>query len=233
MVISPLLRGMFGLSSDANTHVLTFAPHVPPDWPTFAVKNIHLGACAVDLRYHRTEDTISLEAERSGTGDCSLEFSPSLGLGAEVIQVEMNGHLIANRVTKSPADQHLNVKIPLVKGTNKLHITVLNDFGVNIPTSLPPLGAKSRGLRVVSETWSASRDRLEFDIAGAKGAVYDLGLWSAGQLSSVEGAEWTKGAAGRGQVRLHMPTGNPDEYVRAKIIFRFSPKSPMEHSKAN
>jgi hypothetical protein len=221
---------MFGLSADANTHVLTFAPHAPPDWGNFAIRNVHVGPCVVDLRYHRTEDTISLEAERSGTGDCSLEFSPSLSLGAEVIQVEMNGHLIANRVTKSPADQHLNVKLPLAKGSNKLHITVLNDFGVSLPTSLPPLGSKSRGLRVISETWSATRDRMELELAGA---IYDLGVWSAGQLSLVEGAEWTKGAAGRGQVRLRMPTGDPDEYARAKIIFHFSPKGPMEHSRAN
>ena len=233
MVISPLLRGMFGLSSDAINHVLTFAPHVPADWPSLAVKNVHVGACVVDLHYHRTEEAISLDADRSGTGDCSLEFSPSLALGAEVIQVEINGHLIANRVTKSPADQHLNVKFPLAKGSNKLHITVLNDFGISIPTSLPALGTKSRGLRVLSETWSAAHDRLELDVAGAKGTVYDLGLWSAGQLSLVEGADWTKGAAGRGQVHLHMPAGDADEYARAKIIFHFTAKSSTEHIKGN
>jgi len=233
MVISPLLRGMFGLASDANIHVLSFAPHVPPDWPSFAVKNVHVGACVVDLHYHRTEEAISLDADRSGTGDCSLEFSPSLALGAEVIQVEMNGHLVANRVTKSPADQHLNVKFPLVKGSNKLHITVLNDFGVSIPTALPALGTKSRGLRVLSETWSAAHDRLELDVAGAKGTVYDLGVWSAGQLSLVEGAEWTKGVAGRGQVHLRMPAGDADEYARAKIIFHFSAKASPERPKAN
>ena len=233
MVISPLLRGMFGLASDANIHVLSFAPHVPPDWPSFAVKNVHVGACVVDLHYHRTEEAISLDADRSGTGDCSLEFSPSLALGAEVIQVEMNGHLVANRVTKSPADQHLNVKFPLVKGSNKIHITVLNDFGVSIPTALPALGTKSRGLRVLSETWSAAHDRLELDVAGAKGTVYDLGVWSAGQLSLVEGAEWTKGVAGRGQVHLRMPAGDADEYARAKIIFHFSAKASPERPKAN
>jgi glycogen debranching enzyme len=233
MVISPLLRGMFGLSTDVNTHVLTFAPHAPADWQNFAVKNVHVGSCIVDLRYHRSEDAVSLDADRSGTGDCSLEFSPSLALGAEVIQVEMNGHLIANRVTKSPADQHLNVKLPLAKGTNRLHITVLNDFGLSIPATLPVLGSKSRGLRVLSETWSASRDRLELAVAGSKGTAYDIGLWSAGQLSVVEGADWTKGAAGRGQIRIHMPAGDADEYARAKVIFHFTPKSPMEHSKSN
>jgi len=34
-------------------------------------------------------------------------------------------------------------------------------------------------------------------------------------------------------VHLHMAPGDPDEYARAKIVFRFSPKSSMEHSKAN
>ncbi len=232
MVINPLLRGLFGLSGDANARTLTFAPHVPPDWANFAVKNIHVGPCVIDLRYHRTEEAISLEAERSGSGDCSLEFSPALSLGAEVIAVEMNGHLVANRVMKSMVDQHLNVKFPLARGPNKLHITVLNDFGLSIPFALPPLGAKSRTLRVLNQTWSASRDRLELDIAGVKGATYDLGAWSAGQLSQIEGAEWTKGSAGRGQIRVHMPAGEGEDYVRAKVVLHFSAKSSMEHSKA-
>jgi glycogen debranching enzyme len=233
MVISPLLRGLFGLSSDANAHLLTFAPHVPADWANFAVKNIHVGACVIDLRYHRTEETITLDADRSGTGDCSLEFSPAISLGAEVIAVEMSGHLVSNRVVKSAADQHLSVKFPLARGSNKLHITVLNDFGLSIPTSLPLLGAKSRGLRVLSQSWSSSRDRLELDVSGIRGGVYDLGLWSAGQLSTVEGAEWTKGSAGRGQLRLHMPPGEAEEYTRAKIVFHFTAKNPMERSKGN
>ena len=233
MVINPLLRGMFGLSIDAGAHLLTFAPHVPADWANFAVTNIHVGGCTVDLRYHRTEETITLDADRSGTGDCSLEFSPSLSPAAEVIAVEMSGHLVANRVTRSGADQHLKVKFPLARGSNKLHITVLNDFGVSVPTSLPALGAKSRGLRVLFETWNASHDRMEMEVAGVKGGAYELGLWSAGQLSTVEGAEWVKGSAGRGQLRVHLPAGEADDYTRAKIVFHFSAKSSMEHPKTN
>jgi len=143
----------------------------------------------------------------------------------------MNGHLVANRVMKSAIDQHLNVKLPLARGSNKLHITVLNDFGLSIPFALPPLGTKSRTLRLLNQTWNATRDRLELEIAGAKGATYDLGAWSAGQLSQVEGAEWTKSSAGRGQIRIHMPAGDGDDYARAKVILHFSAKSSMEHSK--
>ena len=145
----------------------------------------------------------------------------------------MSGHLVANRVTRSGADQHLKVKFPLARGSNKLHITVLNDFGVSVPTSLPALGAKSRGLRVLFETWNASHDRMEMEVAGVKGGAYELGLWSAGQLSTVEGAEWVKGSAGRGQLRVHLPAGEADDYTRAKIVFHFSAKSSMEHPKTN
>jgi hypothetical protein len=86
---------------------------------------------------------------------------------------------------------------------------------------------------VLSESWSSTRDRLELEVSGVKGGVYDLGLWSAGQLSTVEGAEWTKGSAGRGQLRIHIPSGEPDEYTRSKIVFHFTAKNPMEHSKPN
>ena len=32
MVVSPILRGMFGLQTDAEKHEITLAPHVPADW---------------------------------------------------------------------------------------------------------------------------------------------------------------------------------------------------------
>src|SRR5713226_7516927 len=44
MVISPLLRGLFGLQADAQNHQLTLSPHIPADWTSFAVRNVHLGA---------------------------------------------------------------------------------------------------------------------------------------------------------------------------------------------
>ena len=50
MVVSPILRGMLGLAIDAPEHTLTFAPHVPATWTSFAVKNVHAGPVMLDLR---------------------------------------------------------------------------------------------------------------------------------------------------------------------------------------
>src|SRR5206468_2885967 len=38
MVVSPLMRGLFGLAPDAAAGTLTFAPHVPADWTSFAIR---------------------------------------------------------------------------------------------------------------------------------------------------------------------------------------------------
>ena len=49
MVISPLLRGMFGLQFDAQAHKLSFAPHVPADWKEFSIHQLAAGAGASSL----------------------------------------------------------------------------------------------------------------------------------------------------------------------------------------
>jgi glycogen debranching enzyme len=238
MVVSPLLRGLFGLSVDANAHLLTFAPHVPADWNSFVISNIHVGACVLDLHYQRTDEGFSLDAERGGAGECTLEFSPAISAAAEVMTVEMNGHLMQNRVLKSAMDQHVVVRFPVAKGSNKLHLAVRNDFGVSVSSALPPLGTASRGLRVLSESWSASKDKLEMEVAGMQGAMYELGVWNAAQLNRVEGAALTKGAGGHGQVTIHMPAaadpgtrgegarvaGNSESYVHQKVVFHFAGK---------
>jgi len=39
MVVTPLVRGMFGLETDAATGTLTLVPHVPADWNSFGIRN--------------------------------------------------------------------------------------------------------------------------------------------------------------------------------------------------
>ena len=40
MVVSPILRGMFGLQTDAEKHQIHSTPHVPADWTSFAIRNV-------------------------------------------------------------------------------------------------------------------------------------------------------------------------------------------------
>ncbi|MFZ0910814.1 MAG: hypothetical protein WAN24_15190, partial [Candidatus Acidiferrales bacterium] len=224
MVISPLLRGLFGLQADAINHRIEFAPHVPADWTSFAIRNVRVGAAALDFSYRKSIGDITLETKKSGNGDCIVTFSPAISLRAEVLGVEINGQPVAYHVRASDVDQHVEIRYPVYGGPNTLRIHVRNDFGVSYSAELPPLGSASRGLRILAETWAAGRERLELEVSGAAGAKYPLGLWNPGEVASVEGGVLEKSADGSATVKIALPSNCDQTYPHAKITFHFIEK---------
>ena len=224
MVVSPLLRGLFGLRADAATHTLLFAPHVPGDWIGFAIKHMRIADCALDLRYKKASDAITLELTRTGAGDCNLEFSPAVSPLAQVTGAQLNGHPAQFRLEPSATDQHVTVKLSVPTGQSTLRIAVRNDFSMAISSQLPALGTASRGLRIFNESWSASHDRLDVDVEGVAGSAYDLRLFNAEKLARVEGA--VKSDGGPAKLTISMPPGSPGTYVQQKVTLFFSAASP-------
>ena len=217
MVVSPILRGMFGLQTDAERHQITLAPHVPADWTSFAIRNVHVGGVGVDFEYRKTADSVTLETRRVGTGDCSVEFSPSLSLRAQVVKVELNGRAIPFKRQANSNDQHVLVRFPVADGPSDLVIRVKNDFGLALTNDLPPLGSASRGLRVLSESWDTSKTELALQVSGLAGTRYELSVWNPSQISSVEGAVLSK----LGKLEIQMVPGS-DSYVQQKITIHFA-----------
>src|SRR5579864_302514 len=76
MVVSPILRGLFGLQTDAASGTLTFAPHVPADWISFAIHNVPVGSAKLDLHYAKDLDGITLEikAPERAANKVSVDF---------------------------------------------------------------------------------------------------------------------------------------------------------------
>ena len=54
MVITPALRGLFGIDADALGHAIRLDPHVPADWDHAVVEQLHVGESVCDLEYVRT-----------------------------------------------------------------------------------------------------------------------------------------------------------------------------------
>jgi len=218
MVISPILRGLFGMQVDAEKHQVTLAPHIPADWTSFTMRNIRVRDAGLDIHYKKSADTLMLEAKRSGNGDCWVEFSPALSLRAEVVSVELNGRPLAFKVQPNQNDQHLLVRFPVSGSSNTLTIRVKNDFGLTVTNELPPLGSASRGLRVISEIWNNARNQLTLEVSGRAGSRYELGVWNAGQVSSVDGGTLTKS----GKLEIQMPQGDPESYTSQSVILHFA-----------
>jgi hypothetical protein len=213
---------MLGLSTDAKATTLTFAPHLPADWDSLGINNLRVGENKLQLNFTKSAEELFLEARRTaGTGESIVEFRPSISLRATVQKVELNAEPLAFRVEANDEDQHVIVRFPVSEGPKLLRIFVSNDFAVAATQALPPLGSASTGVRILSETWSASRDQLTLDVSGCASAPYELKVWNAAQIERVDGAELKKSSAGSA-IKLQMPASDSEPYVNTKVVFHFA-----------
>jgi GH15 family glucan-1,4-alpha-glucosidase len=222
MVVSPLLRGMFGLSTDAKAPTVIFAPHLPADWDSLGINNLRVGENKLQLNFTKSADGISLEATRTtGSGESIIEFRPSISLRAAVQKVELNGKPLRFHVETNDQDQHVIASFAVNQERTVLRIFLLNDFALSAASPLPPLGSASRGLRILSETWSPARDQLTLDLQGASGGQYELKVWNPSQIQHVEGAKLKKQPGGS-ILALQIPASDSESYAHAKIAIHFS-----------
>jgi hypothetical protein len=225
MVVSPLLRGLFGLQTDSGARRVTLAPHVPADWTRFTVDNVQVGQASLRLAYHKSAGEISLTVTRRGSGDCTLDFSPAVSPRAEIIGAEMNGRRIPFQLRKSDVDQHVTVQFPVSAADSTLRIRIRNDFGLSLSPALPRLGSTSQGLRVLSESWTSARDSLTLEVSGAQARQYEIGMWNAAQVTSVEGAELVRTDPETASIKVAIPPSGSEPYPREKIIIHFTSKT--------
>lgn len=231
MVVSPILKGMFGIKTNAESATVTLAPHIPANWTTFAIHNVHAGSAAVDFRYAKIPDTMTLEVMNNGSGECVIEFQPAVSLRAQVFAASLNGRSVPFRLEANSVDQHVMTRFSVPHGTSTLQIRLRNDFGVAYNLDLPPLGSVSQGLRILSETWTPARDRLALAISGIAGHAYELSLWNPAQIESVDGAKVIPGSAGSSKLSvLFPPQDHSDSVAHSTITFHFVQKQKNGNS---
>ena len=77
MVITPTLRGLFGISIDAQTKTITVNPHLPAGWEKAWVRNLRVGADTVDLSFGFGMDgqrTVEMESH----GDAKIKLATAI-----------------------------------------------------------------------------------------------------------------------------------------------------------
>jgi hypothetical protein len=165
-----------------------------------------------------------LQVQSSGTGHCSLEFSLALSLRARLVRVRLNGQPVPSQVEANSWDQHVRVTVPLVGRQNTLEIQMKNNFELSVASALPALGATSGGLRVLSESWSPSRDTLTLLLSGRAAETYEFSAWNPDQIVSIAGAELEKKTGPQAGVRVQLPATTPGSDPRATVVFHFAPR---------
>ena len=232
MVVSPILRGLFGLRTDALAHTITLAPSLPADWTSFTLRNLRAGEAMVDARFHRTGTEMVLEVRSTRPGECTFLFEPALSLRAEVQSVELNGRSLPFQVKANESDQHLVTQFPVSNAPGILKIRVRDDFSVSYPSELPEPGGKSEGLRILSETWNAARTELTLEVEGLSGHPYALSLFNPKEITRVEGGTIERLPDGAEKLTVTVPGADETEFVHATVVLHFSPVSAKRGSTA-
>jgi glycogen debranching enzyme len=222
MVVSPILRGLLGIETDALSHTLTFAPHVPADWRSFSVDNLRVGTAVVSVSYRKTPGTVIFELKRTGAGDCVVELSPALSLRSGVTSVDLNGRSEPFHVSQTASDLHVTVRFPAAEGMSTIRIHLKNDFGVGFSNVLPPLGSSSQGLRILSQSWNSNHSQVSFVLSGLAGKRYDLSIWNPSQIASVRGGKLNDASHDQAKLTVEFPAAPEGSYVRQDLVISFA-----------
>src|SRR4029077_6878044 len=125
MVVSPILRGMLGLETDAIHHRVKLTPHIPADWTYFSVRNVRIGNDTLLLNYKKEEAIDDVKTPGGivlgisgtpGSEECTFEFRPAISMKAKVQKVDLNGKPVPFQLETHGGDQHVVVQFPVKTG---------------------------------------------------------------------------------------------------------------------
>ena len=75
MVITPTLRGLFGISIDAQAKTITVNPHLPATWNGAKIRHVTVGSDTVDLLFTRLGSDITVKVQGKNAGRIELATS--------------------------------------------------------------------------------------------------------------------------------------------------------------
>jgi glycogen debranching enzyme len=133
MVLTPAIRGVFGIEGDALHHRLQLNPHLPAEWDRATVHNVPFGNTTLDISFHR----------RAGNLEASIESSQPI-----VLCVDTKGN-----IDDMDCKQALTIK-------HDAHIP-LPGVEVGIVDENPQPGERTSGLKVLEERYGAREIALK------------------------------------------------------------------------
>ena len=144
MVITPILRGLFGISIDAQTKTITVNPHLPAGWDEAEIRDLRLPDSPVSLAFTRNASI--------------LEVCPYVGLGPGwQMRSDLPG-ASSGVVKKWKATSSTGVK-----PCTGLRIPLRDiEMGAPVEDPIRP-GERTSHARVISEQWSTNEVKLVFE----------------------------------------------------------------------
>ncbi len=163
MVITPVLRGVFGLEWNATQHILTVTPNLPAEWDHASLHNVPLGAGHYDLEMKKEGRELLVRATGGQSGELHLESKAAgarstagalrIPLAAVEVGIEhglpLPGSITSQlKVLNLTQDAHsLTLELAAQGGSRQtLHVRV-NDPKVKVTADGAELGSSASSVR--------------------------------------------------------------------------------------
>ncbi len=212
MIVSPLLRGVFGLTVDGPAHRVRLEPHLPVSWSDAALRAVPFGSGALDFILHRDAQSLTLRVENHGASGFLLDFAPAYSLYTNVTDASANAEPTKFTRRQTAADWHPEIETAVLNTGSTIVLKHDHLFGIDILTDPPRLGEPSHNLKFISENWENNNKRVTLILSGLAGKTYDFGVTGAENVIAAAGAQ-----ANGGRYQVTMPSGNG--YVHQSVSF--------------
>jgi glycogen debranching enzyme len=138
MIVSPLVRGLFGISWDAVRKQLTVNPQLPADWEYAKLRHVQVGDIDITLEMNRVGSELRVQA---------------ITESAEVLCLSTHSLPPKSCATSAAKIHTLTIPLPPVE--------------LAIPAQLPEPGESTRQLKALAEQWSEHSATFSFEAQGS------------------------------------------------------------------
>jgi glycogen debranching enzyme len=181
------IHGLLGLQVDGVESRVAFAPHMPADWNTVAVRNIKLPRSKIDLVWTRTDKGSSLQAINSGD-PAHLIYHPEIPLGSTLKSGEVNGTPMHARVEEHDQDEHAVVDVELPHGTSRITLEYSHEVSLVLPQVQPFLGDRSHAMKLIRLKLDGSKYTVAAQVDSSQISTFQVR--TDRKIVAVHGAMW-------------------------------------------
>lgn len=211
MIISPILRGIFGLEANSVERRLTVRPHLPADWPEASINRLPIASGTLNLRLERNESMLTLTVENHGAGNLKLLFAPAYSPYTNVTAASFNQEPIKFSREDGRVDWHPVIEQQISNGTNTFVLHHDRWFGISAPNGPPYLAEPSSNLKILEELWQNQNRRLLLTLSGRAGQTYRLAITGSPNIAGIHGASQKENV-----LSVTMPSGTG--YVHTQLV---------------
>ena len=212
MVVSPLMRGLFGIEAQHAGKTLVFSPQVPADWNTYRIQQLRIGKDVVDMEINRSSNRTQYNFAAQGQGT-QIRLEPIYPNDARIKSVLVNGK--ASTFKTEPFGDGQKLLIPAFT-VDKSEVLIQHEggTGVYVQQTEAPLGGKNTQIKVLRARTEGNVLTLVVEgLAGTQQSVFVRGTKSP--IASKEVTVHKRSDEDH-EVRMTF-TGNPDTFVRQTI----------------